>query len=115
MAKKTVPVKDSQKTKNKVKKDVSILGKKKNSKQVVIGSNKLPIALPADKVFKACLENQFKFTNTSHLKSTHEIISQNRAVRAIEMGLGIRKPGYNIYVAGVGGTGKNSVIKTFLE
>lgn len=31
------------------------------------------------------------------------------------MGLGIRKPGYNIYVAGIQGTGKTSVIKAFLE
>lgn len=31
------------------------------------------------------------------------------------MGLGIRKPGYNIYVAGMGGTGKTSVIRSFLE
>jgi len=31
------------------------------------------------------------------------------------MGLGIRKPGYNIYVAGIQGTGKTSVIRSFLE
>lgn len=31
------------------------------------------------------------------------------------MGLGIRKPGYNIYVAGIQGTGRTSVIRSFLE
>ena len=36
-------------------------------------------------------------------------------MRAINLGLGIRKPGYNIYVAGAQGTGKTSVIRTFLE
>ena len=31
------------------------------------------------------------------------------------MGLTIKRPGYNIYVAGIEGTGKTSVIRQFLE
>lgn len=45
----------------------------------------------------------------------YDIISQERAVRAITVGLGVHKPGYNIYVAGVQGTGKTSVIRSFLQ
>lgn len=75
----------------------------------------LPSGLGAKDVFKECPVSLFNFKTTKQFKSTNEIISQKRAVRAIEMGLGIRKSGYNIYVAGVGGTGKNSVIKSFLE
>jgi lon-related putative ATP-dependent protease len=75
----------------------------------------LPPGLAKEKVFKACPEKSFRFDSTKKFRPSHDIISQDRAVRAIEMGLGIRKPGYNIYVAGIQGTGKTSVIRTFLE
>ncbi len=79
------------------------------------GSAKLPVALPLSDVYKVCDTDIFKFNTTSKIGESHEFISQDRAVRAINMGLGIRKPGYNIYVAGAQGTGKTSVIRTFLE
>ncbi len=68
-----------------------------------------------DQTYKACDASHFTFRTTKSLKLSQEIISQDRAIRAINMGLGIRKPGYNIYVAGYSGTGKTSVIRTFLE
>lgn len=50
---------------------------------------------------------------------TKEIIGQKRAVKAIDFGLSIKKRGYNIYVSGLPGTGKNSysyfVAKKFAE
>ncbi len=79
------------------------------------GKKLLPVALSTDQVYVTCSEASFKFNSTKTVESNHEFIAQNRAVRAIHMGLGIRKPGYNIYVAGIQGTGKTSVIKTFLE
>ena len=74
-----------------------------------------PKALAFEQVYLSCGEDQFNFNDTSRIGPSHDIISQDRAVRAINMGLGIRKPGYNIYVAGIQGTGKTSVIRTFLE
>ncbi len=76
---------------------------------------KLPAYLKADQVFLPCPPSLFKFKSTKTLKATHDFIAQERAIKAINMGLGIRKPGYNIYVAGIQGTGKTSVIRTFLE
>lgn len=81
----------------------------------VKGGVKIPEALSPEQVFKTCETDMFKFNTTSKIGESHEFISQDRAVRAINMGLGIRKPGYNIYVAGAQGTGKTSVIRTFLE
>lgn len=75
----------------------------------------VPKAIDADAAFRHCRPSAFKFKDTSHFDMSHDIISQDRAVRAINMGLGIRKPGYNIYVAGIQGTGKTSVIRSFLE
>lgn len=76
---------------------------------------KLPQPLSVDAVYAGCDGDYFKFKSTKEMKSSHDIISQERAVRAINMGLGIRRPGYNIYVAGIQGTGKATIMKKFLE
>ena len=89
--------------------------KKPTVKKVRVKKNPLPKPLPLNKVFVPCKATDLKFKNTKEVKPSNEIIAQDRAVRAIDMGLGIRRPGYNIYVAGYQGTGKTSVIKTFLE
>lgn len=77
--------------------------------------NSLPKPLTLKQVYAPCPINLFKFKTTAEIKSSHEFIAQKRAVRAIDVGLGIRRPGYNIYVAGYQGTGKTSVIRAFLE
>lgn len=90
---------------------------KRSSKKIVARAKKvsLPKPLSLAEVFVPCKPSQFVFKTTAEVKDSHEIISQKRAVRAIDLGLGIRKPGYNIYVAGYEGTGKTSVIQAFLE
>jgi predicted ATP-dependent protease len=55
------------------------------------------------------------FSCTDEIKPPGTFIGQNRAVQAIEFGLGMEAPGYNIFVTGLSGTGKNSVIRTHLE
>ena len=44
-----------------------------------------------------------------------DFIGQDRAIRAIEFGLGVNRPGFNIFVTGLTGTGKTSIIKAFLK
>jgi predicted ATP-dependent protease len=44
-----------------------------------------------------------------------EIIGQERAVKALKMGLGIKAQGFNIYVSGASGTGKLSLVLDFVE
>lgn len=58
--------------------------------------------------------DDFDFASTRSLEPLREIIGQDRAVRALEFGLGIRSKGYNIYVAGHPGTGRRHVITRFL-
>jgi len=52
---------------------------------------------------------------TADLKPLEGIIGQERAVRALKFGLDIKEQGFNIYVAGVPGTGRTSAVKDFLE
>jgi len=43
------------------------------------------------------------------------IIGQDRALRALNLGLGIGERGFNLYVAGPSGTGKTTAVRNFLE
>lgn len=51
-------------------------------------------------------------TGQNHVKS---IIGQERAVKALQFGLGNKGQGFNIFVAGVPGTGKQTAIRHFLQ
>jgi len=53
----------------------------------------------------------FKFRNTSTVRPLDEVIGQTRAVQAIEFGLNMDSPGYNIFVTGIKGTGKSTIVQ----
>jgi len=52
---------------------------------------------------------------TEEMAPLTEIIGQERAVRALKFGLDIKERGFNIYVAGLPGTGRATAVKDFLE
>jgi lon-related putative ATP-dependent protease len=53
--------------------------------------------------------------STKDLVPLSEIIGQERAVRALKFGLGIKNHGFNVYVAGYSGTGRKTAVKNFVE
>src|SRR5512143_869284 len=57
----------------------------------------------------------FPFRTTADLTLKDEVIGQARAVRALEFGLSIKNHGYNIFVSGVPGTGRNSIVKSIVR
>jgi lon-related putative ATP-dependent protease len=61
-----------------------------------------------------CDPKVFKFKNTSEVKPLDEIIGQKRAVQALEFGLNMKSPGYNIFVTGLEGTGKSTIVKEYV-
>ncbi len=71
--------------------------------------------IPVDKLRWTCDPEQFTFQCTDELSSLEEFVGQDRAIRAIEFGLSIEKPGYNLFVTGLTGTGKMSVIRAHLQ
>jgi predicted ATP-dependent protease len=71
--------------------------------------------VPADKLRWQCDPSIFDFECTKDLAPLREFIGQDRAIRAIEFGLTMNRDGYNIYVAGLTGTGKTSVVKTYIK
>ncbi|MFZ7110565.1 MAG: Lon protease family protein [Desulfatiglandales bacterium] len=55
------------------------------------------------------------FDTTEDLKPLKEIIGQKRGVEAFQFGMGIDKPGYNVFVTGTPGSGRMSTVKKLLE
>ncbi|MDA1129500.1 MAG: ATP-binding protein [Chloroflexi bacterium] len=57
----------------------------------------------------------FAFKCTDELTPLDHFIGQDRAQEAIRFGLEVDKPGYNLFVTGLTGTGKTSAIKSHLQ
>ncbi|MDD1673827.1 MAG: AAA family ATPase, partial [Methanomicrobiales archaeon] len=53
--------------------------------------------------------------STDKLLPTDEIFGQDRAQKALRFGLNILEKGFNIYVAGMPGTGRRSAVRKFLK
>ncbi len=62
-----------------------------------------------------CPENELKFKSTAELEPIDSIIGQERAVKALQFGVEIKSPGYNVFVSGLAGTGRLTTIKRLLE
>ena len=70
--------------------------------------------VPVEKLHWHCDPAIFDFDCTKDLAPLREFVGQERARRAIEFGLSMDHDGYNIYVAGLTGTGKTSMVKTYI-
>ena len=71
--------------------------------------------LPPESLRKECDASVMRCKTTQEVVPLREIIGQERAVRALKFGLGIRDQGFNIYVAGYPGTGRKTAVKNFVE
>jgi predicted ATP-dependent protease len=71
--------------------------------------------LSAEKLRRECDPNLMQCETTRGLTPLEQIIGQERALRALKFGLGIKERGFNIYVAGYPGTGRTTAVKNFLE
>lgn len=69
----------------------------------------------AHKLRWQCDPAVFDFESTERLTPLKEFVGQDRAIHAIEFGLSMDIDGYNIYVAGLTGTGKTSAVKTHIK
>ncbi|MFP5423590.1 Predicted ATP-dependent protease [Pseudomonas peli] len=58
---------------------------------------------------------QFNFTNTEDLEPFRGVLGQERAVEALQFGVAMPRPGYNVFVMGEPGTGRFSFVKRYLK
>jgi ATP-dependent Lon protease len=71
--------------------------------------------VPIEKLRWRCDPENLHFATTDEVEPCDWIIGQDRAVKAIKLGLDIESVGYNIFVAGFVGTGRLTTIKHLLE
>ena len=75
----------------------------------------IPLPLQPQQLYQPCDLSQFAFQTTAELDDMTEIIGQMRAMDAIRFGTGIHHDGYNLFVLGPSGIGKDSMVRRFLE
>ncbi|MCH7594164.1 MAG: AAA family ATPase, partial [Chloroflexi bacterium] len=61
-----------------------------------------------------CDLQRLNFECTDELEPPSEFIGQDRAVSAVQFGLGVDRPGYNVFVTGLTGTGRTSAVDALL-
>lgn len=71
--------------------------------------------IPWENVCWTCDSEAFDFQCTDELSPLDHFIGQDRAQEALRFGLEVDKPGYNLFVTGLTGTGKTSAIKAHIE
>ncbi|HIN85942.1 MAG TPA: hypothetical protein EYN06_05625 [Myxococcales bacterium] len=90
-------------------------GSDKKSKAQFKESNRRHKQLTHGQLYRKAPASALKFKTTKDLPILSGVIEQDRAMRALELGVKIDKTNYNVYVAGSSGTGKTSLVKTHLK
>ncbi|MBW2078783.1 MAG: AAA family ATPase [Deltaproteobacteria bacterium] len=71
--------------------------------------------VPVDKLRWRLDPTTLPFETTEDLEPLKEIIGQKRGVEAFRFGMGMEKPGYNVFVTGSAGSGRQSTVRKLLE
>jgi predicted ATP-dependent protease len=71
--------------------------------------------LPSESLYRHSDLSHLPFDTTDDLEPLATIFGQERAREAIDLGVGVRASGYNIFILGPAGRGKHSLAKELLE
>jgi hypothetical protein len=78
-------------------------------------SASLHIELPPEKLRWRCDPARVPYETTAQAEPLEGVIGQDRALRALKMGIEIPAPGYNVFVCGLAGTSRGGTITRILE
>ncbi|MBM7063081.1 AAA family ATPase [Pseudomonas sp. UL073] len=73
------------------------------------------LRLPPEALTRPFSPDQFDFVLTEELEPFRGVLGQERAVEALQFGVAMPRPGYNVYVMGEPGTGRFSFVKRYLR
>jgi predicted ATP-dependent protease len=73
------------------------------------------LRVPADKLRRECDPAVFKFKTTANVPPIEGTVGQDRAVSAMRFGLDIEANGFNLFVNGPTGTGRESELRAQVE
>lgn len=71
--------------------------------------------LAPEKLRWNCPDDVFGFGTTAEIEPAGRVVGQDRAVRAVQLGLEITSRGYNMFVTGVSGTGRETTVERILD
>jgi len=74
-----------------------------------------PSRLAAETLYRPCTLEGLRFETTAELEELPTIVGQQRAREAVELSVGVRRPGYNLFVLGPPGVGKRTLVLEMLE
>ena len=72
-------------------------------------------ALDPERLYQACDLTRLNFATTAELEPLTEPLGQERALEALNFGVGMRHDGYNLFVMGSPGLGKQTLLQQLLE
>ena len=71
--------------------------------------------LPAEKLRWRCDLSRIPFETTAQAALREGFVGQERALRALKMGVELSAPGYNVFVCGLAGTSRGGTIAGMIE
>lgn len=71
--------------------------------------------LKPEQLRRTCDLSEFTFASAADVEPLHDFVGQGRAVKALNFGLRMKRHGYNIFIAGHTGTGRNSYARSLIE
>ncbi len=71
--------------------------------------------LPPDKLRWQCDPTRIPWETTAQAEPLEGVIGQDRAIRALKMGVELAAPGYNVFVCGLAGTSRGGMIARMIE
>ncbi|PJA96963.1 MAG: peptidase [Ignavibacteriales bacterium CG_4_9_14_3_um_filter_34_10] len=77
--------------------------------------SKKHIQLLPEELKWTCNPKELDFSISKDLKPIEGILGQERAIKALQIGVSMKSHGYNIFITGLSGTGKFSTVKKMLE
>jgi len=79
------------------------------------GNSRVNEPLVAEELYHACNPELLDFDTTGKLETLSETIGQERAMEAIDFGVGMPHEGFNLYVMGATGLGRHTLVREALQ
>ena len=82
---------------------------------MTIEAMSLLAGLPPEKLRWRCDPATIPFETTAEAELVTDLVGQERALRALKMGVELSAPGYNVFVCGLAGTSRGGTITQMIE
>ena len=73
------------------------------------------LVVPSDQLTKVCNPDDLGLETTDGIEPLEGTIGQERAISALELALDIDAAGFNLFIAGPTGTGRNTALQSYVE